>query len=205
MPEGRNVNDQKAEYIISIAQKKFGLYGFEKTTMREVAEEIGKSKGLLYYYFPDKESLYKAVLEREQAEFIKNLRAEIEGLNDPADCLRKYVSIRLSYFRTLVNIGRLRIKAFIELKPVIAESMKAFSEEESRVVSGIFEKGRDMGIFIIENITETASLYLDLLRGLRIAVIKEKEIMTIDDSEYSVLSEKAMAFTEMFIKSLMYR
>jgi hypothetical protein len=83
--------------------------------------------------------------------------------------------------------------------------MKAFSEEESRVVSGIFEKGRDMGIFIIENIPETASLYLDLLRGLRIAVIKEKEIMTIDDSEYSVLSEKAMAFTEMFIKSLMYR
>jgi TetR/AcrR family transcriptional regulator len=205
MFEGQNINDQKAEYIIGIAQKKFGLYGYEKTTMREVAEEIGKSKGLLYYYFPDKESLYKAVLEREQAEFIKNLSAEIEGLNDPADCLRKYVSIRLSYFRTLVNIGRLRIKAYIELKPVIAESMKAFSEEENSVVRGIFEKGTDKGIFIIENIPETAALFLDLLRGLRIAVIKEKEIMTIDDSEYSVLSEKAMAFTEMFIKSLMYR
>lgn len=199
----KNLNDNKIEFIIRTAQKRFGLYGIEKTTMREVAADLGISKGLLYYYFPDKESLYKAVIEKEQAEFIRKLEAEVPDFSDPAESLRKYVSIRLTYFKSLMNIGRLRVKAYSELKPLIAESMKKFREKESKIVIEILEEGNKKKIFHTENIPETVSLFLDLLRGLRIAVFRDKEILVIDDSEYNELSAKALAFTEMFIKSLM--
>jgi TetR/AcrR family transcriptional regulator len=203
MYQERKINDNKAELIIRIAQKRFGLYGIEKTSMREIAGDLGISKGLLYYYFPDKESLYKAVIEKEQSEFIKKLETEIKDLSDPAESLRKYVSTRLFYFKTLLNIGRLRLESFSDLKPLIAESMKNFREMESNIVRNILENGNKKKIFRTKNIPETVSLFLDLLKGLRIAVIKDKAILVIDESEYSELSDKTMAFTELFIKSLM--
>ena len=54
--------ENKAEAIIAAAQKRFALFGIEKTPMREIARDLRISKAALYYYFPDKESLYKSVL-----------------------------------------------------------------------------------------------------------------------------------------------
>jgi AcrR family transcriptional regulator len=195
----------KSESIIKIAQKRFGIYGVEKTSMREIAGDLRISKGLLYYYFPDKESIYKAVIEKEQSEFIKKLKIEIADINDPAECLRKYVSTRLQYFKTLLNIGRLRSESFSDLRPRIAESMKNFGEVERNIIKKILEKGKKKKIFSIDNISETVSLFMDLLRGLRLTVLRDKKILVINEPEYSELSHKALAFTELFIKSLKYK
>ncbi len=200
----RKTDDNKAELIIKIAQKRFGLYGVEKTSMREIAGDLRISKGLLYYYFPDKESIYKAVIEKEQSEFMKNLETAIEDINDPAECLRKYVSTRLLYFKTLLNIGRLRSESYSDLRPRIAESVKNFREKDRNIVKEILEKGKKEKIFSIDNIPKTASLFMDLLRGLRLTVLSDKKILVIDEPEYSELSHKALAFTELFIKSLMH-
>jgi len=37
--------------IIDSATKYFSRYGFHKTTMDEIARNIHKAKGVLYYYF----------------------------------------------------------------------------------------------------------------------------------------------------------
>jgi AcrR family transcriptional regulator len=200
----RKTHDDKAELIIKSAQKRFGIYGIEKTSMREIAGDLRISKGLLYYYFPDKESIYKAVVEKEQSEFMKNLETEIENINDPAECLRKYVSTRLMYFKKLLNLSRLRSESFSDLRPRIAECMKNFGEMDRDIVKEILEKGKKKKIFNVDNIPEIASLFMDLLRGLRLTVLRDKKILVIDEPEYSELSQKALAFTELFIKSLMH-
>jgi AcrR family transcriptional regulator len=200
----RKTNDDKSELIIKTAQKRFGLYGVEKTSMREIAGDLRISKGLLYYYFPDKESIYKAVIEKEQSEFMKNLETAIADINDPAECLRKYVLTRLQYFKTLLNIGRLRSESFSDLKPRVAESVINFREKDNKIVKELLKKGKKEKIFSIDNIPETASLFIDLLRGLRLTVLRDKKILVIDEPEYSELSQKALAFTELFIKSLMH-
>jgi AcrR family transcriptional regulator len=200
----RRTNDDKSELIIKTAQKRFGLYGVEKTSMREIAGDLRISKGLLYYYFPDKESIYKAVIEKEQSEFMKNLKTAIADINDPAECLRKYVLTRLQYFKTLLNIGRLRSESFSDLKPRVAESVINFREKDNNIIKEILEKGKKEKIFSINNIPETASLFIDLLKGLRLTVLRDKKILVIDEPEYSELSQKALAFTELFIKSLMH-
>ena len=59
-------NTEKINLIVNAAQKRFGVFGLLKTTMQEIASDLCLSKGLLYYYFPGKEHLYKAVVEKEQ-------------------------------------------------------------------------------------------------------------------------------------------
>jgi AcrR family transcriptional regulator len=41
--------------IVESATKYFSKYGFHKTTMDEIAKNIHKAKGVLYYYFKSKE------------------------------------------------------------------------------------------------------------------------------------------------------
>jgi len=56
------------ELILNAAIRLFRERGFDETTMREVASEVGVALGLAYYYFPSKEALVMAYYERVQRE-----------------------------------------------------------------------------------------------------------------------------------------
>ena len=195
----------RVQMIIEASQKRFGLFGVEKTSMREIADDLKLSKASLYYYFPDKESLYKAVVEKEQAEFISNISERISSLNEPEQLLLEYVNSRLMYFRSLLNLSRLRLEAFSGLKPVFLESIKMFKEREKDIIKRILEKGIHNRIFFISDTDETASLFLDLLRGLRVTVVNEKKTLVIEQEEFDLLLEKTIAFTKIFIKGLKFK
>jgi len=203
----RSVSDKsdKVKMILEASQKRFGLFGIEKTSMREIADDLKLSKASLYYYFPDKESLYKAVVEKEQAEFISNISVKISSITDPELLLLEYAGTRLSYFRTLLNLSRLRFESYSGLKPGFRESIRVFKESEKDIISKIFEKGISGGIFFIEDTDETASLFLDLLKGLRVTVVNEKETLFIEQDEYELLLRKTIAFTKIFIRGIKFK
>jgi AcrR family transcriptional regulator len=197
--------ENKVEIIITTAQKRFGLYGVEKTSMQEIANDLGMSKASLYYYFPDKESLYKSVISREHKEFLRILDKDIKNISDPAECLRKYSLARISYFRNLMSLSRLRLTSYDQLKPVIADLLKSFREEEKHVVIEILEKGNKENIFKIDDTYMAATLLLDLLRGQSNLILSGKNLLVIDDAEYNMLNEKVKDIVEIFIKGLMYK
>lgn len=192
----------KIGLITEAAQKRFGLFGVEKTSMREIADDLKLSKASLYYYFPDKESLYKAVVEKEQQEFIAKISKRILRIEEPGQLLREYAIARLSYFRILLNLSRLRYEAYSDIKPVFRETISEFKEKEKEIVVKIFDKGVSAGIFSIRDTYQAASLFLDLLRGLRISVVNDKITLFIEQEEYDSLLEKTVAFTDIFIKGL---
>ncbi len=195
-------NIEKHDTILQIAQKRFGLYGFEKTSMKEIASDLGMSKGSLYYYFPDKEHLYKAIVEKEQKEFFDVLDEKISCIDDPGEMLREYVQIRFKYFKSLLNLSRFRVEEFAGIKSIMKNSIQQFKESEMDFIRNIFKNGSKNGIFQIKNINKTAALYLDLLLGLRFVVISNKKTFYLDQEEYDALEEKATDFTEIFIKGL---
>ena len=192
----------KEQLIIEVAQKRFGLYGIEKTSMREIADDIKLSKGSLYYYFPDKESLYRAVVEKEQNEFLARITEKMLNLQSSDQLLREYAVARLLYFRSLLNISRLRLEAYSDLKPVFRETLRLFKEKEKEIIIRIFEKGIGEGTFYSMDTDKTASLFLDLLKGLRISVINDKNTLFIDPEEFERLLDMTNSFTDIFINGL---
>lgn len=193
---------EKVHLIIEASQKRFGLFGVEKTSMREIADDLKLSKASLYYYFPDKESLYKAVVEKEQEEFITRISERIFSFHEPEQLLLEYATARLASFRTLLNLGRLRLETFSGIKPGLKETINLFREREKSIIINIFEKGIERGIFHINDAEQMASLFLDLLKGLRISLINEKETLFIEQHEYEMLLDKTLVFTTLFIRGL---
>jgi AcrR family transcriptional regulator len=170
--------------------------------MQEIADDLNLSKASLYYYFPDKESLYKAVVEKEQNEFIAIIQERILKIQEPELLLREYVKTRLSYFRKLLNLSRLRLEVYSNLKPVFRETLSLFKEKEKEIIIKIFENGISNRIFFIKDTDQTATLFLDLLKGLRISAVNDKKSLFIEQEEYDRLMENTIAFTDIFIKGL---
>ena len=197
--------EDKAEIIIAAAQRRFGLYGVEKTSMQEIANDLMMSKASLYYYFPDKESLYKSVISKEHGEFLRILHEEIGNISDPAERLKRYSLSRISYFRKLMNLSRLRLASYGQLKPVIADLLKEFREEEKNTVMQILEKGNKENLFKINDTCKTASLFLDILRGQSNLLLSGKDLLVIDETEFDILYSKVKDIVEIFTKGLMYK
>src|SRR5215467_8975921 len=84
------------ERIQSIALELFAEQGYEKTSLREIAERLGVTKAALYYHFKSKEDIVRS--------FVEDYRAELEqviawGTSQPptpetrAEILRRYTGI----------------------------------------------------------------------------------------------------------------
>ncbi len=69
-------NSMKAK-ILSAARKLFGEYGYNDTTTRMIAGDVGIDISTLYYHWGEKQDLYEAVLAEISAE-IQNKLNEVE-------------------------------------------------------------------------------------------------------------------------------
>lgn len=53
------MSDNKKEQIVEAALKRFSHFGYQKTSMSEIADDLRITKANLYYYYPDKAALVK--------------------------------------------------------------------------------------------------------------------------------------------------
>ena len=56
---------QKKAEIAEVAARLFATNGFESTSVAHVAREVGTSPASIFYYFPDKASLFRAPFEAD--------------------------------------------------------------------------------------------------------------------------------------------
>ncbi|WP_019636883.1 TetR/AcrR family transcriptional regulator [Paenibacillus fonticola] len=57
--------EQTLEHILSVSAKLFTEKGFEKTSIQDIIDELGMSKGAIYHHFKSKEDILDAVMERQ--------------------------------------------------------------------------------------------------------------------------------------------
>lgn len=167
-------NEEKRKPILEAAQKRFAMMGYSKTSMIEIAKEVGISKAALYYYYPDKVALFTEVLKIEMDEFVSLM----EGVRDRSDTmeagLQAYVDLRISVFMKLVNLGRAAMSDIPGLRATLTPYLNVFGEREFAVVKDIMSLGAREGMFSDEVLDDLVRLYLDSLKGLTIVAMRER-------------------------------
>ena len=73
----------RRERLLHSARSLFERWGFDKTSVDDIAREAGISKGAVYLEFPNKDALFKALLHREFARYTEDwLRRFEKGRNE---------------------------------------------------------------------------------------------------------------------------
>lgn len=196
--------ESKVDFILKAAQKRLGIYGYEKTTMQEIAADISMSKAAVYYYFPDKESLFKAVIENEQTEFIHLVEQRIAELTDADQMIIELVELRHILFRRFYNLSKFRLTDNHKVKPLLIGLYNTLREKETNILVTIFNRGRESGIFQFDDVTELAILFSDLLQGIRMMEMKRMSSIEMTAEENAHLLKMLRDATQLFINGLKY-
>ena len=97
--------------ILEVAETQFAVKGYSGAHLQSLAEEVGVQKTALYYYFPSKQALYEAVLERMLETFDRVISTAIsrgapsaETLGILLDDLNEVLAKHPNYSQILIRI-----------------------------------------------------------------------------------------------------
>src|SRR4051794_24678457 len=76
--------------ILDAAERLFAAQGFTRTTIKQIGRAAGVNSALLYYYFADKDRLYREVLQRFVARLVERTMAAPAG-GGPEAAVRAFV------------------------------------------------------------------------------------------------------------------
>lgn len=138
----RNKASDIREQILTAALKRFGQYGFGKTTMAEIAGDCGMSAGNIYRYFPNKGDVAAVGAARWLAETEAQLEAiGAEKTRLPIARLRAMLIARLRCLAELASrhnhIGELVQHVCEERR----ELLRGHTQNTRRLIAAVLEDG----------------------------------------------------------------
>ncbi len=197
-----NDNNLKETEILNAARNRFAHYGFSKVTMEEIASDVGMGKASVYYYFPTKEDLFKSVIHKEQNLFIGEIEKLFYRKMSAENKLRNYVKKRLEYFHQLVNLSTLNLNTFADIKLMFKELFEDFELKELNLIQRILDEGISNGEIDSKLKQRTTKIFLHLMQGLRLRIIKFIKDNRMEDENYDELREEMLLFVEIFIRGI---
>ena len=175
--------DRTKRKILEVASKLFNRYGFNKTSMDEIAKIARKAKGSLYYHFTNKENLFREVVAGE----IKKLKSELRivvGLDlDAKEKLKAYLLKRMSVLNYSANYHETLKADFFEHYDFIDDLREDLDIWEKTQITQILNEGMSSGLFIEIKQGEAMNAILDTF----IMVIKGLEIPFFIQNKYKSL------------------
>jgi AcrR family transcriptional regulator len=159
--------------------------GFDKASTNRIAEVAGVSVGSLYQYFPSKEALVTAVIERHQQEILQTVRKELaEVMTQPVgSAVRKLIAVAIEAHRVDPRLHRVLAEQIPRVGKL--EKHEAFSRENYALFKAYLERHRDelrvadldLASFVcvtaIEALTHAAVLHHSLSDGAMNALTED--------------------------------
>lgn len=97
----RICREDRREQILSVAAQLFSQKGFNGTTTKELAEQIGVSEAILFRHFSTKQELYSAILDDKTNELMQPLWLNCEELMLQRNDYEVFVTLAAKILETL--------------------------------------------------------------------------------------------------------
>lgn len=136
------------DLIVDAAERLFAAQGFTTTTIKQIGRAAGVNSALLYYYFADKDRLYREVLQRFVSRLVARTMAGSEGRGDPEARLRAFVAAQAEALADNPDIPRLLVREMIDFDAAHAvEHIQRLAATSFRRLCGLIEEGQRAGLF----------------------------------------------------------
>jgi len=118
-------HEERREQIVTAATQVLGEVGFAKFTLRAVGKRLGGSVTLVTHYFPSREALLDAMLDRTLAE-AKATQEELASIPDARQRLRATIEyfMPLDEEGMMIERGRVALASHRNVESIVAEHME---------------------------------------------------------------------------------
>jgi len=195
--------DLKRTRILEAATRRFAHFSMAKTTMSEIATDLNFSKALLYYYFPDKNSLYSAVFEYVIDKMVQDIREKINTCDDFEEIMMYTIDKRVELINQYYNLFEYTINMVKELPEELERVFKESYVREVDLFAEILEIGVETDKIEVEDVEETARILLYSLFGMRMGILKDmKNMLFPTKDEFDVILSLQKKMMQIFLRGL---
>lgn len=161
---------KRANEILQAARLLFSQRGYSGTTLQDIADKVGITKGTVYLYFKSKEDLLASVIEHEVRVLLREME-EVQRSSLPVeDRLVEMLFRALDYFRHERDKYRLFDPDVTRISPslraVFKKRLKPCFVEITKVIEETLREGIKLGRFKEMDTFKVAIMLQALLHGL---------------------------------------
>lgn len=160
--------ENRKDQIIDAALKRFSHFGFHKTTMNEIADDLRITKANLYYYYPDKSTLIVDVLIKLANDVYAGEKEIVENYSgDLMKTMYEILEYRSEYTRKYYVLHICENLDWIKGLD-INEVMQDFYKRDVSLMKVLYQKSVDRGELMMDDIESCACTIVEIQKGLGI-------------------------------------
>lgn len=164
-PVDPELRDRRCEEILDAALKLFAERGYSGADTQDLANDLGVGKGTLYRYFPSKERLFLAAVDRVMRRLRASVDSSMAGIDDPLEQIARAVRAYLAFVAENPDFVELLIQERAHFKdrkkPTYFEHREANIERWRTLYRSLMSDGR-IRKMPVEHITD---VFGDLMYG----------------------------------------
>lgn len=161
---GSNRNDT-LQAIRQSAVKLIYEHGYEAMSLRLLAKEVGIQAGSLYNYIQSKQSFLYQLLKEITEESLVELKARLEGIDDPAERLRAFIAQHIEFHTRRpkeVFISNMELRS---LSPKHYKAVVALRDKYQGCLREIIDDGIAKGSFRVDDPGVATAAIIAMLAG----------------------------------------
>ena len=157
-PADHDVRDQ----IVAAATEHFSRYGYEKTTVSDLAKAIGFSKAYIYKFFESKQAIGEMICANCLRQIESEVSAAVADADPPPDKLRRMFKTSTEASLRLFFQERKLYEIAASAATERWQAVLAYEEHLQKLLRDVLQQGRQTGDFERKTpLDETAmSIYL---------------------------------------------
>ena len=184
--------------VIDCALELFATHGYAGTSMNDIIEKLGISKGSVYWHFKNKEDIFVEVVTDSYSRWLTIVDRELADIDDPIEKIRKYSEL----FINVVEIPVWRITPetyWIEFEPQNRLILDTLFAKDDIILQEIFEDAINRGLLRFKDPIDAEKLtwiFISSLEGMF-----EKIVLSYKSAAASIdASPKRTKSTEKLLK-----
>jgi len=160
-PADHEVRDQ----IVAAATEHFSRYGYDKTTVSDLARAIGFSKAYIYKFFESKQAIGEMICGNCLREIESEVRAAVAGTDLPPEKLRRMFKVVTDASLRLFFRDRKLYDIAASAATENWQSVQAYEARVQKLLQDVLQEGRLSGDFERKTpLDETAAAIYLVLR-----------------------------------------
>ncbi|HUU02990.1 MAG TPA: TetR/AcrR family transcriptional regulator [Myxococcota bacterium] len=157
---------EKRDAILHAAWALIRHYGFNKTTIDDIARKAKVGKGTVYLYFRSKKEIMLALTDLTNQRITGELERIASESKPPEERLRACVQYRIMTLFDLVNRYAHSEDVFASILPEIVERLDRYVRRHGELLGQIVTEGCEGGIFAADDPAATGQLLASLFEFL---------------------------------------
>lgn len=194
--------DKRREEILDAAMLALARYGPLKSTMDDIAQIVGMKKASLYYYYKNKEAIFKDALERETNRVFSQIEAKFKTKKSVSDKLLTMIQYVNRYFRDRAEMLEFNVQAMIDNHALLRRLAQDMQEQNRDFMAGLIREGIDKGEFCNVDEFKVAHALRLIFDTQRFELYQSMTERKPSQSEYAELEKNAIFILEIFLNGL---